>query len=211
MAFLHHDRQADIAKLEQLPVPLRVAFALLVASRMFPAYEQLHQHTGQGDPATVAGLVDRLWQDVQGDPMRDEELDSVLAGFEELIPFDELGLGGEIRSTAEEAASAVGYALRTRQSGEAQEASWAGACAFDTLYGRVVDVRGKLLRRPEDELDFEEDPAIQAELARQQRDLDDLARLAATAPPLTELRSQLAELRARSSAESAAFLVPEAP
>jgi hypothetical protein len=101
--------------------------------------------------------------------------DEVEAGIERCmssIPQEDEGPWIEQQAAAEDAGAALAYALRCRKTGESQEAAWAARCCYEALDHFVIN---------RDDIDTNEagaeavvvaDPLVQAELIRQQRDLE---------------------------------------
>jgi hypothetical protein len=117
-----------------------------------------------------------------------------------LIPQEDEGPWINEQAYAEDAASAVAYALRARRAGESQEAAYAARVAYEALDHHVINRLGI-----KDDAHVLAHPVVQAELARQHRDLDVL--LGADA----DLAELLARLRDRASAEAAIFFGPVSP
>jgi uncharacterized protein YjaG (DUF416 family) len=202
MQHLLYDEAANVRRLAQLPAPLRVAFALLSGMRILPRYRCFHAATGRGDPASLEAIAERLWGDVLGDRMSNDEIKSTADSCLALVPSEEDGWDEATQPFAEDAAAAVAYAVRSRLTGEPQEGAWAARRAYETVERYVVATTGLSLDDPEDELTVLSHPLVQAELARQQRDLEDLTALSAEASTHSALR----HLRDRSQQEAAAFL-----
>jgi hypothetical protein len=92
--------------------------------------------------------------------------------------------------------------FRARLTGDPQEAAWAGRRVYESIDRHVVTMTGHSLDNPEDELAVLSHPLVQAELARQQRDLKDLIGLVGATPN----PSALLRLRERSQRDAASFL-----
>jgi len=160
--------------LARIPRPARVAFAAACAERLAPAYQLFSETAGRGEAALLASILDKLWADLQGTPMTSAELSADIDRCAALIPGEEDIPWTEEQAPAEDYVSALTYALRCRQGGEAKEAAWSGQCAYEALY---YEVERQESRGETHALDFKratEHRLVQAELARQQRDLDEL-------------------------------------
>jgi hypothetical protein len=96
----------------------------------------------------------------------------------------------------------VVYALRAKLAGEAQEATWAARVAYEALDNFVINTEHIDTNKSGEEQHVLAHPLVQAELARQQRDLDEL-RGGMQDPALLIRR-----LRDRAQAEAAIFLAP---
>lgn len=184
---MHYDERELVARLEQLPPLLRAAFAAACAQRLLPAYVRFSERTGRGAPGELTAVLERLWRDLEGKPMGADGLQRALDHAAGLIPDENEGEWAEGQAQADDAAAAVAYAVRCRQTGEAQDAGWAGRRAYEALdhllrYSEDIGLGpgGPTARLPPNLGALAEvewalvQPLIQAELARQRRDLDDL-------------------------------------
>jgi uncharacterized protein YjaG (DUF416 family) len=195
MHVFHYDEPATVARLEALPERLRVTFALLAASRIAPSYDRFHSRTGRGDARAFRALLERLWRDVEGDEMGTAELEASVARAKQLMPSEDEGWDDMERPYAEDAAAALAYALRARMTADPQEASAVSRRAYDAIDDFVQRMNSATNL---DEAAILSHPLVQAELARQHRDLNDLATTTAGRP-------ELARLRERSEEESRSF------
>lgn len=193
-----YDETRNIELLERLPSRLRVVFALLCALRLLPAYKRFNSHTGRGDPAALDVMVQKLWSDCLEGTMEDDEVKAGAERCLELVPSEDEGWDEETQPYAEDAAAAVAYAYRSRLTANPQEAAWAARRAYESLDRYVQRISGIAPGDPEDELAILSHPAMQAELARQERDLADLA----TSAKQEDSIKPLEELRKRSEREA---------
>src|SRR5262249_15111322 len=106
-----------------------------------------------------------------------------------------------LRCAANDAASAVVYALRCWKTGSAQDAAWAARRAYEALDTAVIERSGADMNAPGAEASVLSDPLIQAELARQMRDVEEL-RVAQQ----REFSSIVRSMRARARADARAVL-----
>lgn len=202
MNVLRHNEAADIQMLKALSAPCRVLFAALCATRIEPTYQRFCERTGRGDPVALRSLFERLWRDLSGDLMTSDEVQAAADRAMELVPSEDDGWDEQTQPYAEDVAAALAYAFRARLSGDPKEAAWAGRRVYeaaDHFAGAMVVRTSKVSRN--DEFAIVSHPVVQAELARQQRDLRDLAELdraGAVAVPLSEMR-------ARSEREASTF------
>jgi uncharacterized protein YjaG (DUF416 family) len=198
--------EAELAKaIQHLSPQARSAFAAACAQRLLPCYSRFSKRTGRGDPTKLAAALGRLWDDLSGSPMSDAEIEAEIKTCMALIPQEDDGPWVMEQAAAEDAASALAYALRCRENGLASEAAWAARRAYEAVTyfcEHLEDNNTGKVRM----LDYSQrrsecarhlaNPLVQAELARQQRDLDELLRDAITVP----------QLRKRSREEAAEFL-----
>jgi uncharacterized protein YjaG (DUF416 family) len=162
--------EADLIRaLGRIPVPLRVAFAAACAERLFPAYGAFWERAGRGDRAALAAILQDIWRDLLGDKMAVGHVRAKLSRCMALIPGEGDTPWVDEQAYADDAAAAIAYALRTLESGEPQEAAWAARRAYEALDHHVVHRLGV-----EGEEQLLAHPLVQAELARQRRDLDEL-------------------------------------
>lgn len=196
MAMLDFDQVELLRKIERLPKQLRAGFAAACAQRQQLAYSKFFKRTGRGNPQALSKILTSLWIDLAGNPMSDTELDKMIAASLKLVPDENEGSWVIEEYCAEDAATAVAYALRCRRGGSAQDAVWAAARAHASLDQYIIDQENIDTDSAGWENRVLSHPSIQAEFARQERDLDELLRNAVT----------LDELRQRSENEAALFL-----
>jgi uncharacterized protein YjaG (DUF416 family) len=174
MSLIRYDEQWLVRQLRQLPPELCVAFAAACAERLLPAYFSFAKQTGRGDPRRLAAILERLWADLQGNPMSAEELKASLDTCMSLIPQEDEEPWVEEQAYAEDAVVSLAYALRARQSGESQEAAWAARVAYETVDHYVINRVGIDTNQPSGEERVLSHGIVQAELARQRRDVEEL-------------------------------------
>jgi hypothetical protein len=92
-----------------------------------------------------------------------------------LIPSEDEGVWIQEQAAAEDAGAAVAYALRCRQNGRSQEAAWSARRSYEALDHYVATQENIDMDIPGAEARVLAHPLVQAELAHQRRDLDDLA------------------------------------
>jgi uncharacterized protein YjaG (DUF416 family) len=172
MAFTF-DESVLAQRLERLPTTSRVAFAAACAQRMAPSYERYFNRTGTGDPALFKELLSRLWTDLAGQRMSDPEIDRDLGRAESLLPPEDDPWVPEY-AAADDAAAALAYSFESRRKGAAKDAVWAARRAYETLDDYVITHENIDTSAPGAELEVLNHPLVQAELARQSRDLDEL-------------------------------------
>ena len=199
-----YDEQANLRRLSALEPPLRVAFALLCAGRVLPTYSSFHEATGRGDPAELQRLWERAWRDLTDSAMTTAEVAEATAKAEELVPSEDDGYDEDTQPYAEDAASALAYALRARANGDPREAAWAGQCLYeaaDHFAGRGIAGQPAT---PTYESEAVAHPVVQRELERQHRDLTELLALASGSDRV----QGLVWMRARSEHEADSFFAP---
>lgn len=180
---------------------LRVSFALLCALRVLPTYDQFKTRTGRGEPQLLKGIVDRTWRDIEADRLNRDELEHALDLCMEIMPKEDEGTWDEVQAYAEDACAAVAYALRARLSNDPREAALAARRVYEAIDYFVTSSCKAIPDSSVSDTTMLSHPLVQAELARQQRDLQDLTDLKKTDDPW----SRLSELRVRSERDAEAF------
>ncbi len=178
MPLIQLSRNQLTRKLDRLPPLLRLVFSAACAERLLPGYILFYDLTRQGDPEAITRTLARLWEDIAGDPMPDNEVQENISTCIALIPPDDDASLNTETAYAEDACVAVIYALTCRQGGGSQEAMWSAERATSSLDYFVINRDNVDLNALGAEGRILADPLVQAELARQLRDLDELFRAA---------------------------------
>ena len=188
--------EADLAKqLGRLSVTLRPAFAAACAQRVAQASSTYAVRSNkEGDSEALNQIFAAFWNDLNGHPMSDSELEGQIEASRALIPEDEDEWILE-QGAAEDAAAALTYALRCRRNGSVQEAIWAARRTYDALDQFIINHENIDTNVRGGEERVLNHPLMQAELSRQARDLDDLH----------EGKITIEQLHQRSIAEGADF------
>ncbi len=168
------DEPQLVRSLERLPLELRVVFAASCAERLISTYDSYSNRTGRGDTAALRGILNRLWDDLSGHRMTEGEVHAKIRACEDLHPREEDRPWVPEKDYAEDAVAAAAYALRCRENGSSQEAAWASRRAYEALDSYVIERHDPDLETDQGETQVLTDPLVQAELARQHRDLDEL-------------------------------------
>jgi uncharacterized protein YjaG (DUF416 family) len=174
MATLHFNEQWLIEKLNELSLALRVLFAAIAAERLSPAYLNYSRLTGHGDPKALSAALERLWRDVGGERMDGEEVQENLEQVMKLLRREDDNSWIPEQARAEDAAAAVAYALRCRENGQSTDSAWAARRAYEAVDHFVIAKMGIDISTPGANEAVLSSPLVQAELARQQRDIDEL-------------------------------------
>jgi len=194
MDMLHFEQADLLHKVQQLAEPLRAAFAAACAQRQQTAYARFFKLSGRGNPEALSKILGALWNDLAGNKLPDRELDRMIAASLKLVPNEKEGQWVIEEYCAEDAATAVAYALRCRRRGSAQDAVWAAERAHASLDQYVSYQENRDTNRPRWQERALSHPLIQAEFARQQRDLNELLARAVTLPELRRRAEQEAEV-----------------
>lgn len=197
MPVLHFNEVRLKEQLDDLATPARAALAAACAERLRPAYLAFVQKTGRGDPTAFESILHGLWSDLHGESMSDAELASRIELCMTLIPQEDSGPWVVEQIYAEDAGAALAYALRCRLTAQSQEAAWAARRAYEAVHHWVVHRESVDLNVPGAEARVLAHHLVQAELARQRTDLEDLR-----ACPPDPLQPVIAQVRARATIDS---------
>jgi uncharacterized protein YjaG (DUF416 family) len=193
---LRFDKTQLLAKIAQLSEQDRTAFAAAIAERMLGAYAKYSNRTGRGSPSQLREILESVWANLAGIPMSEQGIATMIDRATGLLPGEDHRPWVLEQGAAEDAVSAVIYSLRSRMSGLPEEAMWAATVACDAVDDFVINRDDIDMNSPGSEARVVADPLMQAELGRQQRDLDELLRGTATLQGLQE----------RSKSEAAQFI-----
>lgn len=194
-----YDETKLIADLAGLGEPARTAFAAACAERLLLLYARFHTETGQGDPKKVSQALERLWADLAGDPMSADELSAEIEALMALVPSDEDDNWTDLSPYAQNAVTAATYALESRRAEQPQLPAWSARQAYEAIDYFVTNSENVDFNSPGIEEHVLRHPLVQAELARQQRDLSDLRKADSPFASLFNL------IRERSRAETISF------
>jgi uncharacterized protein YjaG (DUF416 family) len=198
-------RKIHSTLLSQLPVAFRVIFATSCAERLMPAYRLFHTEIGGGDPVAMSRALEDLWANPVLPEVHEEVYEQQLEKIMGLIPQDdEIGASwSEQAIYAQDSGTSLAYALRARLTGEPQEAAWAARVAYAALDNFVIIREDIDTNKPGGEQRLISHPIVQAELRRQQRDLDEL--LNSSGQDVQEIALRF---RDRARAEAGSFFGP---
>jgi uncharacterized protein YjaG (DUF416 family) len=164
--------------LTKLPIKLRILFAVTCAERLFPAYERFSAKTGGGNVDLLRRILDKLWMGLLGvQEYSDQIIAADLQHCMLLVPKESDGEWFNEQVWAEDAVACLAYCLRTRLSGDTQEAAWAARRVYEAADYYVLHASGNNYKLPDDESRVIEHPLVQAELRRQERDISELLSL----------------------------------
>ena len=195
---LTFDEKKLVADLKRLTPPLRVAFAAASAERQMPAYRSfISKHHVKNPDALERALHDAWVNPSKRSAELQQQLDECMA----LIPQEDVVKPWtEEANYAQDASISVTYTLRARITGEAQEAAWSARHAWESLYQFVIDRERLDINQTDDMARVLSHPLVQAELARQRRDLTELRNVSGE-----NLQRVIAQVRDRAKAESKTF------
>jgi uncharacterized protein YjaG (DUF416 family) len=165
-----------------------------------PAYRRFATKDGRDCPDALEYALEEVWAN-PGQVRDREEFEQRIETLMALVPQEE-GFRGpwtqEVTNAQNAGMSAV-YALRAKLTGAAQEAAWAARVAYEALDNFVINSENIDTNKPGEERRIIAHPLVQAELARQHRDLEELD------AGKQEVTSLIARLRDRARAEAAIF------
>lgn len=198
----YFDEARLVAEIGLLAPPLRVAFAAACAERQLPAYRRFEHLHGRPVPNALELALQEVWADPTP-PADIGAFEERIETLMDLVPQDDNIVGPWTQDTtnAQNAGMAALYALHTKLRADPQEAASAALVAYEALEFFVIDLED--LRDASvsvTESRVRNHPLVQAELARQSRDIADLKLWASEPVPMA-----IARLRARAVAESLHF------
>lgn len=196
MPLVHYDEAQYRLQIDELQIKEKTAFAVACAERLFPAYLEFANLMKQGKPDILRRVLTLLWDDLEGKPMSQQDVNAQLTAVMDLMPSDDADKWGPEQAAAEDAVAALAYALRCRDTGSADEAVWASRRAYEAVDQYVMQQETVTTNSNQDEEHILAHPLVQQELSRQQRDLDELA----------QRKVDIEQLRERSHREAESFL-----
>ncbi len=171
------DESMLVQRLGAVSTLRRVAFATACAERLLPAYANYAARSGWGDAAKLRFMLDELWRICERGANASCDFQSAIEVCMALIPGEDRGPWMPEQAYAEDAASALAYALSFCQTGDSQEAAWAARRAYEAVDQFVVRQHNLDTEMRRDEKRVLSYPTLQRELERQERDLDCLSRV----------------------------------
>lgn len=161
--------------LDRLPPRSRAAFAACCAQRLYDVGRRFLVKDGLAARADFYhAAIECAWNHILVSPDK-ARIARLLPEVMALIPDEDAPGWTQVDAYGGDALSALAYCLRCMQSGDAQEAAWAAQCIYESLDYYVNSVNEISPNEPAAEIVILENPAIQAELERQTRDLADLS------------------------------------
>lgn len=168
---LKYDEAALAARLEALEPWQKAAFALSSAQRMLPIYLKYNVLTGEGDAAFVQSSLATLWNALDDGVLAPNELQRLIDRANELIPPGDAVDRVIWHYYAANAVAALIYTMKCQQRDLTQEAVWAALQPYDVITNYVENRDHLNYNSEDDRLRLERDPLVQAELQRQDSDL----------------------------------------
>lgn len=188
-----------VHRLKALPQRSRVAFACACAERLHQAHRQHEQQVGRGSPDEFSAILERLWRECEADEVTPQWAQRSANRIDALIPHVDEGEWSPYRDAADAFAMALANALEVHLGGEPQKAAFSGYYVYEVLRNLVLNLRHVDLNEPgAEDAAMRTDSLVQAELARQRRDLEELLR----GPDTPELVRRLRERAQRAPVPS---------
>jgi hypothetical protein len=199
-----YDEPALWARLGQIDPWKRTAFAASCAERLLPVYATwCADHSDGSEIRLLREDLDRVWDGILQDAESPADARALADRAGWTLP-DEAGVADEDLShwvaLSENAALAVACALETWATGDPLVAAWAGRQAYEAVEQSALIRLGNVPFNQEGWDRLALDRLVQAELLRQNRDLDELASTPRHDPLLIQ------EIRTYATMDSKAFL-----
>lgn len=163
--------------LKSLSREKRLAFIASCSERLLPNYQLFADAVDWGDPELLFTALEFIWKHIAGEIKDQSTLTELLKGCYKVIP-DTDAFDSVYASLAMDAGSVIVYGLQACLDAERKYAVFAGNIALrsvDTyLYLVNAPVRGfkNLEARRDFDAWLQDAPLLQAEVAKQQRDID---------------------------------------
>ena len=192
---IQYDEDVIAGRLSRLENWERAAFALACAQRLLPLYLKYCDVTHEGDPRFARQSAEDLWQSLISSGLPNDALEKIAARSEQLVPDGQAVDVVIWHWYAMNAMAALAYAAQSQLNDGTEAAVWAARQAHEavTFYVRRRDRMN--LDSEREILRLDNDPVVQEELERQDRDL----RLLEGDPPrdakLTDLRQSAERAR----------------
>jgi uncharacterized protein YjaG (DUF416 family) len=155
------------------PALARSVFALGAATRLLNCYELFAIESGVTNAQRLRQITNEVWGNIYSADIRKEFLIGAIDGVMELLPdTDESDALWLHRALAEDAVSALAYAIRSLAApDEQQEAAWAARRAYEAVDQAAIWSLGVQPGVVENEKTILNHAWVQRELSRQQRDI----------------------------------------
>ena len=127
------DEKALIAALQELPAELRVAYALLIAERLYPILDAYSREAGGKEASVVRDALDEVWAALERGTLRKQRLTELADAVFEVRPETEDN-PSSLSSFALDAAGAAWEAIQTALTGDPSHAVAAAQIGFETVH-----------------------------------------------------------------------------
>lgn len=167
----HFDEAKIASRLEQLNHPNKVAFALSCVERMLPNYRVFQREHNWGDIEEILRGIEYGWAWLDGVQNKDIDVAEITMACENQAPdtedFDSLYV-----SSALDAATATAALMELVRTDDVAKAVEVAGLSRDTVDMYVQEFESMPADAPDIEERIRLHPLMQAELERQNRDLD---------------------------------------
>ena len=171
MSNYRFDETQIASRLGQLDHRSRVAFALSCVERMLPNYRAFQREHHWGDVETILRGIECGWAWVQGTKNADINLVDIAVTCEEQAPDTE-DFQSRYVSPALDAATATAALMELIRTADVAKAVEVASLSRDTVDMFVQEIESMPANSPDIEERIRLHPLMQAELERQNRDLD---------------------------------------
>ena len=154
------------------------------------------------EQAWILRTLDRLWRELEVPFLSRKEIEECIAAIAALVRDEDDEPWDPDEVPWQDGIAALAYSFRCLATGSSQEAAWAARRVYEALDCYVTQRDSTDVSSAEGERRVLADPLVQAELIRQQRDLDALGRLT----DARDLANALGGFRERANAEARIIL-----
>jgi len=166
-----------VEQLERLPRRGRVAFALACAERLYGPYGPYADRVWYGESGELSAVLERLWRECEAAEVATDWVESSAERLTRLIPHDDdVQWSVPGHTELNEFSTALYYALESYRLGDSEMPAHAAEHAYGVRWSTVANRHDIDLNAPGGVQAVARDSLVQAELARQRRDLEDLLR-----------------------------------
>jgi Protein of unknown function (DUF416) len=168
---LHFEEAKLLVALSGISRRRRSLFAAMIATRLLPSFEAYAIGAKAPGIEELRSALDHLWVQIEKESATEassEETNNYIQTVISLIPDEDDG--NRLAAQADDAASALAYALRSLNDPNPQEAAWAARTAYDSADNLVISRDDVKIGGSAEEAILQ-DPLIQSELCRQREDL----------------------------------------
>jgi len=165
--------------LDELPANAKVILAATCVQRHSEVYRAFARCSNLRRSADFGRILDSIWRDASSEQLSREQLAQMQERALKLVPGQ--ARTGVYDANAEMAALSLAYCVGTRISGKTSDLLYAARQAFVSIWTFLVNPIGRTpqidMTSPGAVAQFESHQLVQAEHARQERDLSDVRRM----------------------------------
>ncbi len=191
MSPLIFDEAGLVSRLTSLRPGLRAVFAALCARRLV-AMTESEAVAEKGVVLDLGRLAERIWDSLESNSLTNEVANKYLDAAMDLVADDESDTASKFE---EDAASALAYTCRAWITQDPQEAAWAARRAYEAVDRYVIRREGIEISVSGAEEIVVGHVLVQAELRRQESDLQALETLDDAPDAASELKKLLDEAK----------------